>query len=138
MPSRDEIAALCDSYVSAVSAHDLDAVLAQFAPDATQEEPAGSAPNVGADAIRAFFASTLDVAFEMVRFGPVNVVGNRAVFQALVIVQSQSGPVSMTTTDVLTVDDACRISELVAFPDRDAAPTDAPGARRALSESARG
>lgn len=126
MPTRDEICRLCDDYMAAVSAHDLDALMSLFAPDAEQQEPVGSAPNVGREAIREFFEASRQVPFAMTRMGPVTVVGNRALFMAHVRVDAPGGPREITTADVITVDDQCRIVELLAFPDREADPHDAP------------
>ncbi|MFC0866220.1 SgcJ/EcaC family oxidoreductase [Sphaerimonospora cavernae] len=129
MPTRDDIRQLCDAYIAAVSAHDLDAVIALFAEDAVQHEPVGSPPNVGRAAILGFFRASNDVPFTLTRFGPVTVVGDRAAFQVHVAMDTPNGPFAMTTTDVITVDENCRITEILAFPDREASPDDAPGAR---------
>lgn len=131
MPTREEICSLAESYLAAVSAHDPDAVVRLFGEDAVQQEPVGSAPNVGRERIRTFFHEN-DAPFQLTRFGPVTVVGNRAAFQVRVAVDGPTGHVEMTTTDVITVDECCRITEILAFPDRDADPCDAPGARQVL------
>ena len=94
-----------------------------------QEEPVGSTPNIGRRPCRTFFEAHRDAPLTMTRFGPVNVVGNRAVFQAHVAMDTGEGGFTMTTTDVITVDDDCLITEILAFPDRQGDPSDAPGAR---------
>lgn len=129
MPTREEICRLCDDYIASLNQRDPDAVLAHFAEDAVQEEPVGTPPNVGREAIRAFFEGHRDAPITVTRFGPVNVVGNRAAFQAHVAIDTPDGPIAMTTTDVLTIDDSCLISEILAFPDRQGDPQDSPGAR---------
>ena len=126
MPTRDEICRLCDDYMAAVSAHDLETLMSLFAPDAEQQEPVGSAPNVGRHAIRAFFEASRQVPFTMTRMGPVTVVGNRALFMAHVRVEAPDGVREITTADVIAVDDRCRIDELLAFPDPAADPHEAP------------
>ncbi len=122
MPTRNEISRLCDSYVRAVDAHDVVAVMEHFAPEAVQEEPAGSAPR-GFDEIRQFFTASAGAPFEMVRLGPTTVVGNRAVFQAVVRVTLPGGVREFVSSDVITVDEDCRIVELLAFPDEAADPS---------------
>ena len=129
MPTREQICRLCDDYIAALNKRDPDAVIAYFAQDAVQEEPVGTSPNVGREAIRAFFDSHREAPITVTRFGPVDVVGNRAAFQAHIAMDTPDGPFAMTTTDVLTIDDDCLISEILAFPDRRADPQDAPGAR---------
>ena len=126
MPTRDEICRLCDDYMAAVSAHDLDTLMALFAPDAEQQEPVGTPPNLGHEAIRGFFEASRQVPFTMTRMGPVTVVGNRALFMARVRIELADGIREMTTADVFTVDDQCRIVELLAFPDHQADPHEAP------------
>ncbi|QIX26488.1 SnoaL-like domain-containing protein [Nocardioides sp. JQ2195] len=133
VPSREEISRLCDAYLDAVSAHDPDAVVALFAEDAQQQEPVGSPPRVGHAEIRAFFEDSNDIPFRLTRFGPINVVGNRAAFQVLVEIDTPQGQVRMTTIDTIVVNEECLISELLAFPDRETDPTDSPGARLVLA-----
>lgn len=57
-----QIKAMLDRYCAAMTARDADTWVNCFAPDATQEDPVGAAPNVGHAAIRAFFeANTIPV-----------------------------------------------------------------------------
>jgi len=121
MTTRDQICAVCDAYVAAVSAHDVDAIMAVFAPGAAQEEPVGSAPNVGHEAIRAFFAATEDFPFTVRRIGPITVSGDVAAFQIGVDFPDGAVP-SMTSTDVATFDGDGLIKRLVAIPDGQADP----------------
>jgi len=132
MPTRDQIVQLCDDYLAAVSAADVEAVVALFAPDAHQEDPVGSPANVGHDAIRAFFTASAEVPLRATRYGPVTVMGNRAVFQVLISMPTPDGEFQMLFADVVTVDDQCRITELLGFADGEADLTDAPGARQVL------
>lgn len=125
-PTREQISRLCDAYMAALSAGDLDALEGMFAPGAEQQEPVGTAPNKGWEAIRGFFAGHSGVPVTMTRMGPVLVVGNHALFMAHVRVEAPDGIREMTTGDVLTVDGDCRITELLAFPDRVADPREAP------------
>lgn len=125
-PTREQVCRLCDDYMAAVSAHDLDALMAMFTPEAEQQEPVGATPNRGREAIRAFFAASSGVSVTMTRMGPVAVVDNRALFMAHVRVEAADGIREMTTADVLTVNADCQITELLAFPDRAADPYEAP------------
>lgn len=59
MISRERIRAVVDRHVATVGTADADALAALYAPDAAFEDPAGSAPYVGREAIRAQFASVL-------------------------------------------------------------------------------
>lgn len=59
MTSRERIRAVVDRHVATVRTADADSLAALYAPDAAFEDPAGSAPYVGREAIRAQFASVL-------------------------------------------------------------------------------
>ena len=121
--TRDQIVATCDRYLAAMSAGDHDAIMACFAPDAVQEEPAGAAPNVGHDAIRAFFEKSLRTRIRSTRLGPVTVVGNRAVFQLRVDILNLDLP-PLTSSDVVEFDEQGRFTSIIAFPDLEAHPGD--------------
>lgn len=133
MPTRDDICQLTEAYLAALNARDPQAVVALFAPDASQQEPVGTTPRVGREEILAFFEGHKDAPLTVTRFGPVTVVGNRAAFQVHVAMDTPDGGFTMTTTDVITVNEDGLISEILAFPDRQADPADAPGARLAVA-----
>jgi steroid delta-isomerase len=127
MPSREEICARCDAYVAGVAAHNTEAIVALFAPDATQEEPVGSPPRVGRDEIRAFFAASEGVSFTVRRIGPITVSGSAAAFQ--IRIDFEGGTIApMSSTDIVTFGDNGLISSIVAIPDLEAHPDHSPSA----------
>ncbi len=132
MPTRAEISRLCDDYLAAVTAGDVEAVVALFAPDARQEDPVGSEPNIGHEAIRAFFTASAQVPLTCTRFGPVTVMGDQAVFQILIVMSMGEDELRMLFADRITVDEQNRITELLGWADAEADLTDAPGARLVL------
>lgn len=132
MPTRAEITQLCDDYLAAVSAGEVERVVALFAPDARQEDPVGSEPNVGHDAIRAFFTASSEVPMTCTRFGPVTVMGDQAVFQIVIQMRMGDDEFRMLFADHITVTEDCRIAELRGWADGEADLADAPGARIAL------
>lgn len=132
MPTRAEIAQLVDDYLAAVSASDVEAIVALFAPDARQEDPVGSEPNIGHEAIRAFFTASAGVEMTATRYGPVCVMGDQAVFQILISMPAGEDEFRMLFADRITVDQDGRISELLGWNDAEADLTDAPGARLVL------
>ena len=123
MTSREDICVTCTDYVAAVAAHDTDAIMRLFAPDATQEEPVGSTPKVGHAEIRAFFESSESFPFTVRRIGPITVSGNVAAFQIRVDFP-WADAAAMTSTDVVSFDGDARIRSIVAIPDPDADPDD--------------
>jgi steroid Delta-isomerase len=122
MPERDEIVALCDAYLAAVSARQTDMILALFARDARQYEPIGSEPNVGLDAIRRFFTRNPMIRLNLTRLGPVTVVGNFAAMQVRVEAERDGSLACFTTTDLLEFNDEGKIAVITAMPDRAADP----------------
>lgn len=121
MTSREEICAQCDAYVAAVAAHDTEAIVKVFAPDATQEEPVGSAPRIGHDGIRSFFTESEGFPFTVSRLGPITVSGQVAAFQIRVDFEGQAMP-PMSSTDVVTFNEDGLIQSIVAIPDLAAHP----------------
>lgn len=122
MLTRDEIVERCDRYCAAVSARNVDAIVALFAPDATQYEPIGSPPNIGHDAIRAFFSRNPGTRLEVRRMGPVTVVDRHAAMQIRVSVVRDGVSSMLASTDLFEFDDDGLIVSIVALPDRQANP----------------
>ncbi len=122
MTDRSAICAACDRYITAVDAGDVDAVMALYADEPCIEDPVGSEPRVGRDAIRAFYTETAAMDFSARRIGPITVVGNRAAFQFRVDVPLGDSTLKLTTTDVMTFDDRGRILTMSAYADAEADP----------------
>jgi len=119
---RDDLVQRCDAYLTAVETKNTDALIALFAADARQYEPIGSEPNVGHDAIRAFFTRNPTVQLKLDRMGPVTVAGRYAAMQVRVEVDRDGARARLTTTDVIEFDEDGLIVSLYAIPDRDADP----------------
>lgn len=132
MPTRAEIVQVVEAYLTAVNDSDVEGAVALFAADARQEDPVGSEPNIGHDAIRAFFTASAEVEMSATRYGPVCVMGNQALFQLVIEMPMGEDVFRMLFTDHITLDEAGRIAELRGWNDAEADLTDAPGARRAL------
>jgi steroid delta-isomerase len=113
---------VCDRYIAAVAAGDVDAVLALYADDATIEDPVGTDPKHGKEELRAFYAANAGIELTMRRLGPATVVGNRAAFQFGIWVDLGDRKITMTSTDVMTFDDEGRITSMTAYPDFEADP----------------
>lgn len=124
MATRDEIVRVCDEYCAAVTARDVERILRLFAPDARQYEPIGTEPNVGHEAIGAFFTRNPHVSLTVTRLGPVTVAGNHAAMQIRVAADRGEGVQLMTSTDMVELDTAGLITSITAIPDRAAAPDD--------------
>ena len=117
MATKEEIRALVETYVGAVGRQDLDAVLALFAEDAYQEDPIGTPPNVGIEAVRAFFERSFAMPFSTELTGPVLVTGDHAAFHFTISVPLGEESLTVRVIDQIRVDDQGRIAELRAVVD---------------------
>ena len=122
MPTRSEIVVKCDAYIAAVSAGDVDAIMALYSGAAVVEDPVGTDPKVGPDAIRAFYEQSVAFKLDCKRMGPVTVVGNRAAFMFSVEVDLGASKLAMATIDVMTFDDDGKVLTMTAYADGDANP----------------
>jgi steroid Delta-isomerase len=121
MATRQQIVETCDRYVAAVSKHDPDLIMEVFSENPYQEEPVGSAPNVGRAAVRQFFENHRG-GFSIRRIGPITVVGHHAVMQIRVDVERDGTRRSLTSSDVMTFAEDGSIMSIIAYPDREADP----------------
>jgi steroid delta-isomerase len=127
MADRARIVAICDRYIAAVASGDPDQVMQLFADEPTVEDPVGSEPRLGRDAIRAFYAQNSQVKMFLRRVGAVTVVGSRAAFQFRIEVPLGDKSLVMASTDVMTFDDEGRILTMTAYADGEANPDAPPG-----------
>ena len=113
------IRATVEAYCAAFSARDEDAYVALFAPDAWIEDPVGSPRRDGHDGIRGFFAESSAMAdsIELRPTGPVRVAVAECAFpmQARPVIGGDTYVVDII--DVMTFDDAGRITTMRAFWD---------------------
>ncbi|MFL6171537.1 MAG: nuclear transport factor 2 family protein [Marmoricola sp.] len=117
MATKAEIHALIESYVAAVGRQDLEATLAVFADDAYQEDPVGTPPNVGIEAVRGFFERSFGVPFTTELTGPVLVTGDHAAFHFTITVPLGEEEMVVRVIDSIRVDAGGRIAELRAIVD---------------------
>jgi steroid delta-isomerase len=57
VPTPDELRRAVDTYVATINGRDPEAIAARFTEDAVQADPASGPPNIGREAITAFFAN---------------------------------------------------------------------------------
>ena len=108
-----------EGYCAAFTAGDQDAYVALFAEDAWIEDPVGTSPHKGKEAIAAFFAqsSSLAESIELRQTGPVRVAAGECAFpmQARPVIGGDTYAVDII--DVMTFDDAGKITTMRAFWD---------------------
>lgn len=107
--------AVVHAYLAALNAGDLESIVALYADDATLEDPVGSAPVAGREAIRAFYARSLAVPLEVGLEGPVRVAGRECAFPFSVSLDWEGQRMTFRPIDTFRFDDAGRIVQMRAF-----------------------
>ena len=80
MPTNDTMEAAVHRYIRALNESDLDTIVALYAEDATVEDPVGTPPHNGREAIRAFYAGSVALKLDVALEGPVRATANEAAF----------------------------------------------------------
>ena len=109
MPTREHIEDSVRRYV--------DATLALFAPDARQEDPVGTPPNVGRDAIRVFFERAFRGSFATTLAGPLLVTGDHAAVHFTIEIPTENDPFVVRVVDLIRFDHDGLIADLRAVVD---------------------
>lgn len=117
MPDAATMRATIDRYVERHTAGDIDGIVACFTPDARVEDPVGSDPHIGTDAVRAFFAGTHAMAdrLELQLTGPVRAAAGQAAFPMQAISTIGDMTLVVDIIDVMVFDDEGRIADMRAY-----------------------
>ena len=114
-PSVVAMEAAVHAYVRALNEGNLDAVVALYADGAEVEDPVGSAPKQGLDAIRAFYAVSTQLQLEVVLDGQIRAVGNEAAFAFNVSFDVKGQRTTIRPIDLFRFDAEGRIVQMRAF-----------------------
>jgi steroid Delta-isomerase len=117
MTTKEEMHALIEAYIAAVGRQDLEAVLAVFADDVYQEDPIGTPPNIGIDAVRGFFERSFAMPFSTELTGPVLVTGDYAAFHFTIRVPLGEETMVVQVIDQIRVNADGKVAELRAVVD---------------------
>ena len=118
MATQEQIRKTVDAYVDALARADRDAWVDLFAPDAVQIDPVGTPPNVGHEAIRAFWDRAMGMADTIVfDVHHLHVCGDEAAMVFTGTVRFGGGGMAFDAVDILRFDDAGQIAELRAYWD---------------------
>jgi steroid delta-isomerase len=120
MPAdADTIRATVEAYCAAFTARDRDAYTGLFAEDAWIEDPVGTPRREGRDAIGGFFdeSSGMADAIELRQTGPVRVAAGECAFPMQARPEIGGATYCVDIIDVMTFDDAGRITTMRAFWD---------------------
>ncbi|WP_150294264.1 nuclear transport factor 2 family protein [Sphingobium estronivorans] len=114
MPDPAKMEATVHAYVAAFEAGSPDQVAALFAADATVEDPIGSPPHKGREAIRAFYAESMKTGAKLTLEGPVRVTAEYAAFPFSVHL-NYDGPKRIDVIDTFRFNEANEVIEMRAF-----------------------
>jgi steroid delta-isomerase len=117
MATAEQVRAAVDGYVGSFVAADKDRFLSALAPDVVQEEPAGSTPNRGVEALSAFWDSLwsglASIEFES---RELYVAGDEAALVFTIIQHTKAGGrVTIDGVDTFRIDDHGRIAHIRGF-----------------------
>ena len=103
------------AYVRAINAGDLDAIVALYAEDGTVEDPAGSSPKFGRQAIRDFYAVTVAAKVVLALEGEIRVAAHACAFAFSVNVTHEGRVTTIRPIDVFEFDPTGHISSMRAY-----------------------
>jgi steroid delta-isomerase len=113
--SEEHIAAVMQQYVDAISAGDLDAIVALYSEDAVVEDPVGSDPHRGHAAIREFYKMGVASLDKMVLEGKVRARERWGACAMLAYPKGAEGKMVIETIDVMVFDDEGKIVSMTAY-----------------------
>ncbi len=119
MPDANAIRQLYERYPELVTKGDVDTIVALYADDASIEDPIGSEPHRGRDAIRAFYQASAGTVV-MKRTGPVRVAGSEAATPLVVLIGPEGQQQALDIISVMSFDDAGQVTSMRAFWSMDA------------------
>jgi len=107
--------AVCQAYLDGLVAGDLDAVLSLFADDATVEDPVGTEPKVGREALAAFYQIACDFVTAARLTGTPRVAGDEVAFPFEITTGTGDKPSIISIIDVFRFNEADKIVSMRAW-----------------------
>jgi len=104
-----------EGYVSAYNNRDFDGILAMFAAEATMEDPVGTPPACGQEAIRALYKTGFDMGITLELDGRIRTAAANVAFP--LCATSESG--KLYIIDLFEFNDEGKIARMRAFWSRD-------------------
>lgn len=100
-----------DRYVEAFDKQSMDIIREIYAPDAVVEDPVGTDPHHGIEAICKFYEKGLGAGAKLHLTGPVRTAGNAAAFPF----QVRMGDMVINIIDVFEFNDAGKVTSMKAY-----------------------
>lgn len=113
MPSVDEMRSTVEKYIELVSGGTAEQVADLYADDATLEDPVGTEPKTGRDAIVAFYKiiEPIERSAELVSF---KAGGDTAVFEFKIVTVFGDTTIELNPVDIMMFDDAGKVRSMRA------------------------
>lgn len=111
----EHIANVMQQYVDSITEGDLEGILDLFADDAIVEDPVGSEPKRGKDALREFYQMTVETVETMILEGNVRVREKWGACAMLAFPAGTDGKMEVETLDVMVFNDDGKVSEMTAY-----------------------
>lgn len=116
MPSHSEMEAAAHAYVRGFATSDAELIIGLFADNAVIEDPLGTAPMVGGDAVRAFYTRIMaDGGARLELLGPVRTAANSAAFPFASFLTRDGVSQRIDVIDVWDFDEAGKIAHMRAY-----------------------
>lgn len=113
MAYEDDVRTAVSNYLDAVANGTSADIAALYADDATLEDPVGTEPKVGREAIEKFY-SALDAVDNRTELLAAKVSGNTAAFHFRVVTETADQTITVEPIDVMTFDEQARITSMRA------------------------
>jgi steroid Delta-isomerase len=114
----DQLRERLDQYVETINGRDPSAIAALFTEDAVQADPASNPPNVGREAIAAFFSGSIAASEQWTfRAKEVHTCAANVAIDFEIAVQTGGATMTIAGIEVFTFDDAGKIQSLSAYWD---------------------
>ena len=111
----DEMIEKVQRYIKRVSTQDIEAIKVLFDENATVEDPVGTDPHVGIEAICAFYQGGFSVQTKLQLTGPVRCAGNSAAFPVPATFELGGKKTRMDVIDVFEFNDGGRVQSMRAY-----------------------
>lgn len=115
MPTPEQMIAAVHTYVEAFDKGDVDMAVGIFADDATVEDPIGTPPHAGREAIHAFYAASMKTGAKLTLTGPLRVAAAHVAFPFQVSLNWQGRDMVIEVIDTFAFNDAGKVSRMQAF-----------------------
>jgi len=102
-------------YIAALNAGDVGAIVSLYAEDATVEDPVGTPPHQGHEAIRAFYSKSMAIKLDVSLEGPVRAAASEAAFAFCVRLHWQERDMAIRPIDVFRFNEAGKIVSMRAI-----------------------